>query len=975
MNKQVKAALSAVRDFISGHSGEAKVADANDLDLRKEVAAELLAAMGRGNEQDRGEAKVDQAGQEESMRDAQEDRGEVELRKEQERSRQLFMEHGYFDEAVQNLRAGKSAADRAAAARALGLVGSQRGTAHLIAAMFDDDPEVRSAAGEALNQIGDPTVANAPTTEMPMTENPPPSHAPEAFEHEVETTSIGADDIATTQLQEDVLADTPPAANAESEAEGKSATYDELQVEQANPPAIVDDSAAATEEEQLLLEEHAVRETVEQYERQLIESAALRQKAENEARWRAEREAKIRGEAEGRRVEEEEQRKRAEEEAARRRYAELEALASEQTARQEAEAEVHRLAEEETRLRLESSKLRRAADELARQRRQIETARREAAESARHAEATRARQEAEKRHQFEVERLQNEEQALHFAVEETNKRRSELESSRHNAESEIASLTEERNQLIAAAEDQIRKLAVEREQLFTAESARRAEAERLRREAEERKRSEEEQLQQQLDTLSKVTQEIAARRAEIGTAREKAEKEAEQLAESLARMRAAEEARDRAEQERLQIEAATDERVQMEQRLLDEARRRALEEQARLDEEKRRHDEAEEQRMAALEAVHRKTEFEARQRAEKEKQIHAEIDHMRIADAEVRRRIEEAESLRRASEQAYRVAAEKVQRIEAEAHATALQEEQILSKLEGVRRNVAGEAQARADQEKRIKEEIEQLRRLQDEERPRLEGAILQRAAAAARLQQMRESRPEVSTRAEGQHQVMGASVSGAVAGASREDETVRSNAPTTSLRDDASGVGSEDLDAGMDHELPALEGGTLVQPAVDSYLNSLDPYKRAAAVGEVARSQGKDSFAVIAQCFDDPSPFVRNAAARALCQLEPARTVDFFNRALEEGSEERRRNIGSAIAGSRLAAEAIDKLASESREDTYNALSILFVMAKTGEVDPLVRAIEEHDNDEVRKAVIKLLTLSGQIEIADAAMKRRETS
>ena len=115
-----------------------------------------------------------------------------------------------------------------------------------------------------------------------------------------------------------------------------------------------------------------------------------------------------------------------------------------------------------------------------------------------------------------------------------------------------------------------------------------------------------------------------------------------------------------------------------------------------------------------------------------------------------------------------------------------------------------------------------------------------------------------------------------------------------------------------------------------------------------------------IVECFDDHSPHVRNAAARALRQLEPNRTVDLFNRALEEASDERRRNIGGAIAASGLATDAIANLTSENREDTYNALSILFVMAKTGEVEPLLRALEEHQADEIGKAVTKLLTLSG---------------
>jgi hypothetical protein len=47
--------------------------------------------------------------------------------------------------------------------------------------------------------------------------------------------------------------------------------------------------------------------------------------------------------------------------------------------------------------------------------------------------------------------------------------------------------------------------------------------------------------------------------------------------------------------------------------------------------------------------------------------------------------------------------------------------------------------------------------------------------------------------------------------------------------------------------------------------------------------------------------------------------------------------------------------------------------MAKAGEVQPLVRAIEGHPNNEVRLAVVKLLALSGQKEILPAfAIRKR---
>ena len=967
VNKQVKAALNAVKDFISGNSSEPKLPETDDKVLRKAVAEELLTSIGRAYEY--GLQK--NSGQEELTETPEGEAEQLRLALEQERSRQLFMENGYFDEAVQNLRTANSAADRAAAARTLGLVGSQKATADLIAAaMFDDAAEVRQAAEEALTQIGDPTVTKAPMDEMPMIETTPISQIVEASIQDIAASLAGMDDIPVTDVNEQVVPEDSLSSTRLAGEEPPDAVETPMLLVETAQTLSVDEAEAATEEEQLLLEEHAVRETVEQYDRQLVESAALRQKAENEARWRAEREAKIRDEAEARRIEEEAERKRVEEEALTRRGEEAESLAAEHAARQQAEAEIHRLAEDEARLRLETGKLRQAAEELAWQRRQLEIARKEKAEAARHAVAAQARQEAEKRHQTEVERLQKEEQSLRFASEEASLRRTQLESSRSDTESEIAALTEERNQLIAAAELRVKQLQQELEQLLSEEAARRAEGERRRQEAEERKRSEEEVLQQQLEALGRARDEVAARTAEVEASRDKAERDAEHLSEALTRMRAAEAERDQAEQERQQIEASIKKQVETELQLLEETRAWALEEQAKLEEEKRRHDEVQEQRMAALDEVHRKTIAEAKKRADREKQLHSEIDSVRIADAEVRRRIEEAETLKRTSEQAYRLAAEKVQRMEAEAHAATLQEEQILAKLEASRRDIAAEAQARSSQEKRVREEIEQFRHLQDEERPRLEAAILQRTAASNRLQQMKDRRAEVAAQTEEHIQAASAFARASAAGAVRHTETIGEESITPSLAEAPAPVDAETTE----QEQPGTEEtvSSSVQPAVGSYLSSTDPYKRAAAVGELARSQGKEAFPLIAECFDDHSVHVRNAAARALCQLEPAKTIDYFNRAIEEGSEERKRNIGNAIGTSGLAQESIDNLASESRDATYKALSILFVMAKTGATEPLVRAIEEHENDEVRKAVVKLMTLSGRAEIADAAVKKR---
>ncbi len=148
--------------------------------------------------------------------------------------------------------------------------------------------------------------------------------------------------------------------------------------------------------------------------------------------------------------------------------------------------------------------------------------------------------------------------------------------------------------------------------------------------------------------------------------------------------------------------------------------------------------------------------------------------------------------------------------------------------------------------------------------------------------------------------------------------------------------------------------------------LASEDVSERSAAVTDLGRIGGDDAFREISASFDDPSVEVRNSAARALFDLSPAR-ADSFTRALREAPPERRRSIGTALASSGLATEAIGHLMGESREKTYDAFSLLFLMSKAGELQPLMRAVEEHPNTEVRLAVVKLLALSGQQEILPA--------
>jgi hypothetical protein len=156
------------------------------------------------------------------------------------------------------------------------------------------------------------------------------------------------------------------------------------------------------------------------------------------------------------------------------------------------------------------------------------------------------------------------------------------------------------------------------------------------------------------------------------------------------------------------------------------------------------------------------------------------------------------------------------------------------------------------------------------------------------------------------------------------------------------------------------------VPASIQQRLGSRLAGERAAAITDLSHVDTDEAFQQICAAFDDEAKEVRGAAARALYELRTDR-ADSFTRALREATPERRRSIGSAISASGLAIEAISQLTGESREKTYEAFSLLFLMAKAGEVQPLIRAIEGHPNNEVRLAVVKLLALSGQKEILPA--------
>jgi hypothetical protein len=591
------------------------------------------------------------------------------------------------------------------------------------------------------------------------------------------------------------------------------------------------------------------------------------------------------------------------------------------------EAELIRLKAEEQTRRVEFESGRLAAENASR----IERERRSQAE----AESSRQRAEQEKQriaaeareHAEEENRRLIAEQELVRAEEELKRMRAMEDARRADAEARLRAAEEAHRAELEtrrqAEEEQARAYAEEQRRLLEAEARRRAQEDELRRHAEMRFQAVEVEV-------ARVQAREDARRKSVEDARVLAEQTAHRRADEEARRHAEESALRRAEDEarlRAQIEAQMRAEAAARRKIEDEAQRQA-------EEEARRRAEEEASRMAAV---------EAQRRAEEAARQHAEAESRRQAEEAARSRAEE-EALRRA---------------ETEAKLRADEES---------RQRAADEARQRAEMEARIRSEVEAKIRAEDEARHRVEADSHRPETARSQTERYPfeiersdvEEPParEVSSKANEIVEWFDVGIESQVVVSADQHPSHESFAGL--MQDDSGG----EFHAVSVPEVQSAP--TAVSAATLSHLSSDKAAERAAAVVELARFGGEDAFRHINTAFDDQSVEVRSTAARALFNSRNDRAAA-FTRALREATPARRRKIGAAIASSGLANEAIRNLTGESRDKTYDAFSLLFLMSKAGEVQPLMRAIEDHPNIEVRLAVVKLLALSGQPDILPA--------
>ncbi|HMF55342.1 MAG TPA: HEAT repeat domain-containing protein, partial [Pyrinomonadaceae bacterium] len=154
------------------------------------------------------------------------------------------------------------------------------------------------------------------------------------------------------------------------------------------------------------------------------------------------------------------------------------------------------------------------------------------------------------------------------------------------------------------------------------------------------------------------------------------------------------------------------------------------------------------------------------------------------------------------------------------------------------------------------------------------------------------------------------------------------------------------------------------VQRAVDALAlmatRDTESTVRSTAVSSLGSIGHESVFAPVIIAFADEAREVRAAAARSLSRLGFDR-ADAYVRLAESPNMEILQQVARACIKGGMVSQALDRLASEDRRQAYEAFSLLSILARANEVEPILDAIEHHGSMEVRLNAVRLLGMAGQ--------------
>jgi hypothetical protein len=177
--------------------------------------------------------------------------------------------------------------------------------------------------------------------------------------------------------------------------------------------------------------------------------------------------------------------------------------------------------------------------------------------------------------------------------------------------------------------------------------------------------------------------------------------------------------------------------------------------------------------------------------------------------------------------------------------------------------------------------------------------------------------------------------------------------------------LGSEDVGERLEaaKSLARFQAGQAVSALTTIARTDSEAAIRSQAITSLAAINHESVFPAVLIGMADESREVRAAAARSLTHLNFER-LDAFIRVLETEDEELQSAVAKACIKSGIVSQAIDRLANGDRRQGYETFSIISLLARAKTTDPVLEAIANHSNLDVRLATVRLLTNTGETHV-----------
>jgi hypothetical protein len=153
------------------------------------------------------------------------------------------------------------------------------------------------------------------------------------------------------------------------------------------------------------------------------------------------------------------------------------------------------------------------------------------------------------------------------------------------------------------------------------------------------------------------------------------------------------------------------------------------------------------------------------------------------------------------------------------------------------------------------------------------------------------------------------------------------------------------------------------VQSSVDSISrlarHDAEPNLRSMAIANLGLIDHESVFAAVLIGMADEAREVRAAAARALNRLSFDR-ADAYVRVIETSDDDTIQNVAQACIQAGIVSQNLDRLASSDHRQAYETFSLICLLAKANLNDPILDAISDHANMDVRLKAVHLLASTG---------------